>query len=93
VHSAYRQANKHINQATMLEAMQEYLGKRYTPKLKVTAVKSTGQGGTFDVDVAEPEPEPLEQRRGAEEMTGWVIFFSASIVAALFIFWVALHTN
>ena len=27
-----------INQATMIEAIQEYMDKRYTPKIKVTKV-------------------------------------------------------
>lgn len=47
-----------LNQATMIEAVQEYLDKRYSPKVNVATVRANtsgtyGQEGTFIVDVKE----------------------------------------
>lgn len=51
----------HLNEPTIVEAVQEYLDKRYTPHVKVCSVKqSTGgsypQHEGFTVAVAEQEP-------------------------------------
>ena len=49
------------NEATIIEAVQEYLDKRYTPNVTVTSVKSEsknyGDGG-FLVTVVEKESKP-----------------------------------
>lgn len=37
-----------LNQATIIEALQEYLDKRYTPKVKVICVKATTVNGYSD---------------------------------------------
>lgn len=43
-----------LNGATMIDAVQEYLDKRLTPKIEVVSVTSTGSSaGEFKVDVKE----------------------------------------
>lgn len=50
----------HLNEATIIEAVQEYLAKRYTPTPKVTSVDQASDytGKTFRVAVVEEEPKP-----------------------------------
>lgn len=57
----------HLNAATVIEALQEYLQFRYTKPIKVTSIKMESKGytgDTFIVSVAESqitedaEPEP-----------------------------------
>lgn len=46
----------HINQATMIEAMQEYFNKRYNPNFKILNVKGTvinGYSETFEIKIEE----------------------------------------
>lgn len=46
----------HLNEATIIEAVQEYLAKRYTPTPKVTSVamEKSGYDTTFVVKCEEP---------------------------------------
>lgn len=50
----------HLNEATIIEAVQEYLDKRYTPTPKVTGIdlSSDYTGKTFKVAVVEEEQKP-----------------------------------
>lgn len=46
----------YINQATMIEAMQEYFNKRYTPHFKILSVKSiviNNYSETFEIKIEE----------------------------------------
>lgn len=42
-----------LNQATVIEALQEYFDKRYTPKIKVASVlkNNSSNGSTHEFDV------------------------------------------
>lgn len=47
-----------LNLSTVMEAMQEYFDKRYSPKIKVTNVKGTTLNGvtpSFEVEVEDLE--------------------------------------
>lgn len=48
------------NKATMIEAVQEYLDKRYTPRIEVTNVQfgATGSRDSFDVCVTDDTRTP-----------------------------------
>ena len=48
-----------LNEATIIDAVQEYLDKRYTPKVVVTSVKETSNSSysaEFTVKVEETKP-------------------------------------
>jgi len=43
----------HINEATLIEAFQEYLDKRYNPPVTVAGVRQDPANNTFVVRIAE----------------------------------------
>lgn len=45
----------HVNQATMIEALQEYFDERYEPSIEVTTVRAA-QNNEYVVVVKEKEP-------------------------------------
>ncbi len=49
-----------LNEATLIEAMQEYLDKRYTSKVAVQSVKQTGSGYSAEFTVAVMEIEKIK---------------------------------
>lgn len=51
--------NIHINDATIIEAMQEYFQSRYKSPIKVTGVKRDGSNGFFIVSIEGVEKEQV----------------------------------
>jgi hypothetical protein len=49
-----------MNEATVMEALQEYLDKRSTDAGKVYVIGVSRTGASFNVSVSETQPEPAD---------------------------------